>query len=70
MIKDKMTDTAPETKLSIGEEFIDWAKRSWRLHELKPKEGEFNAETSTPDAMMNAFIWKINSLIKERIGPL
>lgn len=64
-----ISDSPRQPRKSIGEEFIEWAEANWRLDKVNfpsPLEGE----TFPYSSLKNAFIWKINELISERIGPL
>jgi len=55
--------------LSVGQEFIEWAEKYWRLNDLVKIEDpdKFNDEVCDYKYMRNIFIQKINSIIKERL---
>lgn len=57
-------------KETVGQEFIEWAEKCWKIDELIKVENpdKFAGETCEYDYMRNIFIEKINGIIKERLG--
>jgi hypothetical protein len=69
-----MTDEQPiqESELiknsTIGQDFIEWAECYWDLknkYDIPSKSGE---EHASFDFTKKTFIWKIDDLIKNRLG--
>jgi len=61
-------DVQPEVKLSVGEEFIIWAEKSWNFKGTFEKPTKENEEVAPYDYIRPVFIEKINELIKNRLG--
>ena len=70
--KDMVSNVEPETKISIGEEFVQWAEKSWNLRKayniMNSNTDVYNNERTTFDQVKPYLVDKINSLIKERLN--
>jgi len=63
----ELEQTEPEKKLTVGEEFVEWAEKYWHLkrnYDLPNKDGE---EDCLYELIRNIFIDKIDSIIKDRL---
>lgn len=61
-------DFPSEIKLSVGEEFIIWAEKSWNLKGTYEKPTKKYEESAPYGYIRPVFIEKINELIKNRLG--
>lgn len=59
-------------KITVGDEFIDWAEKYYKLKELYEQEDlkskENNNESCPYEFVKNTFIYKINELIKNKLS--
>lgn len=53
---------------SIGEEFVEWAKKGWCLDGAYACFQNYHSEDCPFEIVEPYFVSKINSLIKERLG--
>jgi len=54
-------------KLSVGEEFIEWAEQYWGLKRKYDMPAEEGSESCPYSYVKETFINKINSIIKDRL---
>lgn len=61
--------TEIKEKITVGQEFIEWAEKYWHLDKLVKIEDpdEFGGEICDYKYMRNVFIEKINCIINERL---
>ncbi len=59
--------TEPEIKLSVGQEFVNWAEQYWRLKEHYTDTTEEGAESCPYNYLKDIFIHKIDEIIKKRL---
>lgn len=62
-------DTEIKEKITVGQEFIDWAEKYWQLDKLIKVENPdtFNQEVCDYQYMRKIFVEKINSIIQTRL---
>ena len=59
--------TESEVKLTVGQEFVNWAEQYWRLKEHYVEIEEKGSESCPYDYVKNIFIHKIDEIIKKRL---
>ena len=59
--------TEPEIKLSVGQEFVNWAEKYWGLKIKYEVTTDEVSESCQYDYVKNIFIQKIDEIIKNRL---
>jgi len=59
--------TEPEIKLTVGQEFVNWAEHHWGLKNHYTITEEEGSESCPYDYIKNIFIHKIDEIIKKRL---
>ena len=59
--------TEPEVKLTVGQEFVNWAEQYWGLKINYDKPADEGSESCPYSYVKETFINKINSIIKDRL---
>jgi len=54
-------------KLTVGEEFVEWAEQYWRLKQNYDSPETEDSESCPYSYVKETFINKINTIIKERL---
>jgi len=54
-------------KLSVGEEFVNWAEQYWRLKENYTEKEKEGSESCPYSVVKDIFIQKIDKIIKDRV---
>jgi len=57
----------PINKLTVGEEFINWAEQYWHFEKNYTIQDKENSEICPYEAIRNIFINKVDEIIKNRL---